>query len=257
VCSFYWDSEAILGPKDRQIAMAVPAGTVRASETEQFKDEPPVERAQGEQSFNVKVLMNFAPQDFRSAALRPVDTSALVSILRSISREPSINKFSLVAFNLQEQKVVFRQDNADKIDFPSLGEAVNSLKFGTVSVTALSQKNSEADFLTELLRKEMTGTENHPDAVIFAGPKTLLESKLQQESLRDFGEIDYPVFYMNYNLYPQQVPWRDAISHAVKFFKGQEYTISRPRDLWVAVSEMVGRIAQARTARRAAASTTQ
>jgi hypothetical protein len=257
VCSFYWDAEASLGPRDKQMALAILENTVRASELEQFKEEPPVERAQGEAPFNVKVLMNFAPQDARSAALPPADTSALVSILRSISREPRIGKFSLVAFNLHEQKVVFRQTDVDKLDFPALGEAVNSLKFGTVSVATLGQKNSDADFLAGLIRREMTSSEGHTDAVIFAGPKTLLESKVEQDSLQEVGEIDYPVFYMNYNLYPQQVPWKDAISHAVKFFKGQEYTISRPRDLWVAVSEMVGRIAQAKSARRAAASATQ
>ena len=44
------------------------------------------------------------------------------------------------------------------------------------------------------------------------------------------SEVDFPVFYMNYNLNPQQVPWTDAIGRAVKMFKGTEYTISRPRD---------------------------
>jgi hypothetical protein len=39
------------------------------------------------------------------------------------------------------------------------------------------------------------------------------------------GPVDFPLFYLNYNLYPAQIPWRDSISHAVKFFKGQEYTV--------------------------------
>jgi hypothetical protein len=47
---------------------------------------------------------------------------------------------------------------------------------------------------------------------------------------------------MNYTLNPQAVPWKDSISHAIRTFKGTEYTISRPRDLWFSTSEMVGRI---------------
>jgi hypothetical protein len=47
---------------------------------------------------------------------------------------------------------------------------------------------------------------------------------------------------MNYNLNPQAVPWKDSISHAIRTFKGTEYTISRPRDLWFSTSEMVNRI---------------
>jgi hypothetical protein len=72
--------------------------------------------------------------------------------------------------------------------------------------------------------------------------------------LKEVGEIDYPVFYMNYALNPQAAPWRDAISHAVRFFKGQEFTISRPRDLWFAVTEMVSRIVKLRHGRRSSAS---
>ena len=62
--------------------------------------------------------------------------------------------------------------------------------------------------------------------------------------MRRIGEIECPVFYMNYNPNPQSVPWKDSISHAVRFFKGTEYTISRPRDLWFATSEMLTRVAR-------------
>ena len=63
----------------------------------------------------------FCAAESRSATLQPLDTSALTAILRNISREPRIGKFTVVAFNLQEHRVVYRQDNAEKIDFPALG----------------------------------------------------------------------------------------------------------------------------------------
>jgi hypothetical protein len=88
------------------------------------------------------------------------------------------------------------------------------------------------------------GNEDRPDALIFAGPKVMLPEKIQEEDLKQIGGLEYPVFYMNYNLYPQANPWRDAIGAVVKFFKGTEFTISRPRDLWYAVTEMVSRIVQ-------------
>jgi hypothetical protein len=47
---------------------------------------------------------------------------------------------------------------------------------------------------------------------------------------------------MNYNVNPQSTPWRDAIGTAVKYLKGAEFTISRPRDLFFAWSEIMGRI---------------
>lgn len=248
VCSSYWDVEAALPARDRQIDLMVAPGDVQASEPEAFTDEPPVERRLTEAPLNIKVLINFAPQNALAPTMRPVDVSALVSILRQISREPQIVKFSLVAFNVQEQRVLYRQKSGDKIDFPALGEAFHSLKLGTVAAKNLEKKNSEGEFLTGLIRTEMAA-EDHPDALIFAGPKIMLEEGVQLDALKEYADVEYPVFYMNYNLNPQSVPWRDAIGRAVKFFKGTEYTITRPRDLWQAVSEMVQRIVKSKHGR--------
>jgi len=250
VCSSYWDSEALLPTKDKQVEVMIPPDSIAAAEHEQFKEEPPVERAQGD-PLSVKVLVNFAPQDAGSSVLQPMDTSALVSILRTISRDPRIGKFSIVAFNLHERRVVYRQEDADRIDFPKIGEALETLQLGTIDMKRLADKNGETDFLTQLITKEIHSG-SQPDALIFAGPKVMLNENVPSDSLKDVGEVEYPVFYMNYNLNPQQVPWKDSISHAVRFFKGYEYTISRPRDLWFAVSEMVGRIVKSKHSRRAA-----
>jgi hypothetical protein len=247
VCAFYWDSEAILPPKDKQIALEMAPGAVRHSQDEQFTEDPPVERAPSTgPPLNIKVLVNFAPQNFNSSTLQPMDTVALVSILRRISREPQFGKFSLVAFNIQEQRVLYRQSSSERIDFPALGLALQSMKLGTVDLKRLSQKHGDTDFLTELIKQEM-GADDHPDALVFAGPKIMLDAGVPQETLTPIAtDVDYPVFYMNYNLNPQQVPWKDSISRAVKVFRGTEYTISRPRDLWYSVSEMVSRIVKSK-----------
>ncbi|HLJ13138.1 MAG TPA: hypothetical protein VKV15_01475 [Bryobacteraceae bacterium] len=256
VCSFYWDADAYLAPKDKQMSLNIAPGVVNQDAGEEFKDEPPIERIQTEPPLNVRMLINFAPQDALSSTLRPSDTAALVSILRSISRDPHIGKFSVVAFNMQEQRVLYRQENADRIDFPALGNALNSLNLGTVNLKVLSQKHGDTDFLADLIKQEIGGP-NHPDALIFAGPKVMLDENVPQDSLKQIGDLQYPVFYMNYNLNPQAVPWKDSISRAVRFFKGTEFTISRPRDLWYAVSEMVSRIVKSKHGHEVVASSSQ
>jgi hypothetical protein len=159
---------------------------------------------------------------------------------------------------MQEQKVIYRQDGASRIDFPALGTALTTLNLGTVDLKRLSDKHGDTDFLTSLVRKEMTpDPQDHPDALVFAGPKILLDANPPEEALKDASDIDFPVFYMNYNLNPQAVPWKDAISHTVHFFRGYEYTISRPRDLWFAVSEMVSKIVKSRNGRSASSISSQ
>ena len=101
--------------------------------------------------------MNFAPQNYNASSLRPQDTVALVSILRRIARQPEFGKFSLVAFNIQEQKVLYRQESEDSIDFPALGEALQSIKLGTVDTHRLQQKHGDTDFLTRVDSKRDEG----------------------------------------------------------------------------------------------------
>ena len=150
-----------------------------------------------------------------------------------------------MAFNMDESRIVYRQDAGEQIDFPSLGKALQTMKLGTVNIAKLNQKHSETDFLADLIQREVSDN-GHPDAVIFAGPKAMLDADVPQEELKRVGGVDCPVFYMNYNLNPQAVPWKDSISHAIKAFKGTEYTISRPRDLWVSTTEMLRQITRSK-----------
>jgi hypothetical protein len=240
VCSFFWDSTATLSAKDKEVALHILPGSIEGADREPFREEPPVTRNGKDGPLNVKVLVNFAPQKARSATLQPLDTHALISILRNISREPRIFKFSIVAFNMQEQRVLYRQEDTEQINFPALGESLHSLNLGTVNLKRLEDKHGDTDFLAKLITDEVSKTK--ADALIFAGPKVMLEEGVPQESLKQLESITTPVFYMNYNLYPQANPWRDAIGSAVKKLRGYEYTISRPRDLWSAWTDIVSRI---------------
>jgi len=248
ICAHSWDAEAVLPQKDKQMALDIPAGSVQPAETEPFKQEPPVQRGPND-PLNIKVMVNFAPQDSLSATLQPVDTNALLSILRSIAREPRIGKFSIVAFNMQEQRVIYRQESAAQIDFPAMGQALRSLNLGTVDVKRLGQKHGDTDFLANFLAQEVVDSKDQPDAIIIAGPKVATESSLPQEAFRQAGELKFPVFYMNYNLNPTVNPWRDAIGLAVKTLKGAEFTISRPRDLFFAWTDIIGRIVKSKIGR--------
>jgi hypothetical protein len=240
VCSSNWDVTAVLTSRDQGMKLAIAPTAIEASDVEFFKEDPPVARVNSGEAFKVKVLINFAPQQSFASTMLPIDVSALTSILRNISREPMICKFSVVAFNMNEQRVVYRQDDSDQIDFPAMGKALGSLKLGMVDYKLLSDPHSGGEFLTKLIADELRS--NQSDAVIFAGPKVNLDDNGTLDGLKELASVPYPVFYMNYNLTPQQNPWRDTIGTVVKRLRGYEYTISRPRDLWTSWSDIMGRI---------------
>ena len=242
LCSSTWDVDAELPAKDKPMPLFITANQVTESTTQPFTNDAATEgNKPSEDNLTVKLLVNFAPQEAYSAALQRTDTDALVSILKTIQRDPRVAHVSLVAFNIDEGRIVYRQEMASHIDFAALGKALQTMKLGTVNLQHLEQKHSDSDFLENLITSEV-GTTTHPDAVIFAGPKAMLSADVPQDSLRRIGDIDCPVFYLNYALDPRAVPWKDSISHAIRTFKGTEYTISRPRDLWFSTSEMVSRI---------------
>jgi len=245
VCSSSWDINATLNRRDQDMKMNLTPNAVEAADFEFFKPEPPVARKPDGDPLKVKVLINYAPQESAAAAMAPVDASALVSILRTIAREPRIVQFSIVAFNLNEQRVVYRADNLDEINFPDLGKQLRSLKLGMVDYKHLADPHSPTEFLTHLVQDELTGSQ--ADAVIFAGPKAFLDQQVTQDNLKDIGTISYPVFYMNYMLvqggsWSEAPAWRDAIGSVVKKLRGFEYTITRPRDLWTAWTDIMNHI---------------
>lgn len=254
-CSAYWDFQASLPARDRQIRLALSPATIDAAEVESFRPEPAA-APDAEMGSHLKILIHFAPLNPASSAVQAADSSALVTTLRAIAREPSIRHFSVVAYNLQQMRVIYREEYAGQIDFPALGEALRSLSPGTVSVNALGPAHSDTEFLAELIQQEMQG-EKEPDALVFLGPKVMLDKDISREALRQLGEPRFPVFYINYNLYPQANPWNDAISRIVKFFRGFEYTVSYPRDLWFAVTDVLSRIQKQQSVRQSRQPETQ
>jgi hypothetical protein len=258
VCSSTWDVNATLNGRDQEMGLTITPNTVEASDEEFFKPEPPVARKPDGEPLKIKVLINYAPTQSAAAAMAPVDASALVSILRTIAREPRIVKFSVVAFNMNEQRVVYRADNLDQINFPDLGKQLSSLKLGMVDYKQLADPHSPTDFLTHLVQSELAG--QPADAVIFAGPKAFLDQPVSADSLKDIGNISYPVFYMNYMMVPaggswsDTTPWRDAIGTVVKRLRGFEYTITRPRDLWASWTDIMNHMVKMKLPSTASAS---
>jgi hypothetical protein len=245
-CSSSWDTQATLADKDHGFNLFIQPKTIAEAQFEPFRDDPVRPRPNNpEGPVNVKLLVNFAPQSKDSAALAPADLSAMVGILKTIEHDPRVGKMSLVAFNMQEHRVLYRQDAANTINFQALGNALQTMKLGTVTVQNLGEKHGDTDFLGSLIEKEV-GASGNSDGVIFAGPKAMLDADVPQDDIRRIGDIECPVFYVNYNPNPQSVPWKDSISHAVRVLKGTEFTVSRPRDLWYTTSEMLSRIVRSK-----------
>ena len=242
VCSSHWELEAKLRPGQQDLPLTLDPNMVAERIGGPFDQEPPVERTTT-QPLHVKILLNLSPVKPQESILRPEDAAVLLSMLRSISREPGVGRFTLVAFNLREQKIVHRQDSAERIDFGQLGQAVQSRTAGAVNYHLLQDRRSETHFVTKLLTDQLGAAAASPDAIIILGPKVTLEKKVPLEALKERGAAPCPIFYLNYNPNPFDEPWRDTIGSALKAYKGAvAYNILLPSDLGAAMRDMLSRI---------------
>ena len=242
VCSTRWQVKTpSLENLDGLAATGVPY-FVAAHHEEVFEEDPPVPRARPRNLLHLKLLVNFTPTDFSQFRLREYDLRNIVSILRAIAHEPRFGTFSLVAFNMQEERLIFDEQNAPRIDFPALGDAVRSIRADVVDVAQLQDRQSGIRFLTELLQEHLGAQDPEPDAVIIVGPKTSLEGRIPRKALRAAGRVSCPVFYLVYDRIPQAHPWRDAISNALRVYRGREYAIAAPKDLGRAMNSLIGQV---------------
>jgi hypothetical protein len=209
-----------------------------------FDDEPSVDRAVGH-PLGIKILLNLSPASSFESVLNPLHTSVLMSIVRSIARQPGIGRFTLVAFNLRGQQIVYRQDNARNVDFAALGEALRVSGSGTIPYRVLRDKQSETRFAEKLLRDELGGGPHSADAIFIVGPKVTLDKKIPLDALKSAGAAPCPIFYLNYTPDPFDEPWRDTIGSALRAYKSSlAWNISFPRDMRVAMKELLSRMSE-------------
>ncbi len=208
VCSSHWKLEASLGG-GQDLPLTLGPNMVAGREEGSSADEPALERP-ATPPLHVKILLNLSPAKPQESILKPQEAAVVLSILRGITREPGVSRFNVVAFNLRAQKIIYREESAD---------------------------------MTTLLTDHL-GTKTGPlDAVIIIGRKVTLEKKVSLDQLKTDGGAPYPIFYLNYNPNPFDQPFADAIGSALKAYKGAlAYNIELPRDLGVALRDMLFRI---------------
>ena len=246
VCAKNWEIETNTAENLDALAATRGAYTVAPRDPDLFSDEPPVLRSATADLLHVKILINFTPSDPRDLRLRQYDLGNIVSIIRAISREPNVGVFSVVAFNMQQERVIFEQDSVSRIDFPGLGKAIEVLEDGMIDVAQLQDEESGTRFLTGVLQQHLGKQEPEPDAIIILGPKLLLDKKVSIQRLAEAGRARSPIFYFIYDTTPSAYPWRDAISNVLRLYKGLEYTITLPKDLGKAMHGFLSRFSPKR-----------
>jgi hypothetical protein len=240
VCASHWELEARTGTAKQDVPLTLGPNQIFDVDRNLFSNEPPIKR-ELMQPLRIKLLLNLSPAKPQDSILKSADAAVLFSLLHSVADQPGVAISALVAFNLRDQKVVYRKDKLDQVDFPALEEAMQSSTSGTIDISLLRDPQSETRFATGLLTDQLGAQTDPPDAIVIVGSKVSLGRKIPLDSLKAKGSSMCPVFYLNYSADLTE-SWPDTIGAALKAYKGAAiYNITFPHDVGIAMRDLLSR----------------
>ena len=184
----------------------------------------------------VAILLDAAPVFPLALKLRAWDRSFLLGSLASLVRQVNAGSTQVIAFNLDQQRVIFRDENFGRGSFYKLVESLQSLELGTVSYKNMQRRTGWLEVLLKLLDEQSQALQS-PDAVIFLGPANRILEKIPREYLGSCQNFGSRIFYFEYYPYVG-AEFPDTIHQLTSSCRGNVYKIHTAADFAEAIEKM-------------------
>lgn len=189
------------------------------------------------------VLLDATPFSMRVQKLRAWDRALLLGSVSSLLRQTPSQSVRLMAFNLDQGRVIFQQDEFDRAGFIRLSQALEDLELGTVSYRVL-QRQAWQELLVRLVHQEVT-REEPSQAVVFLGPRSHFGEKIRPEMLKARETRDPQFFYFEYyRLWQRGSEFPDAIDYLTKSQGGMVFPIHSPGEFAQGIQKMLRQLKQ-------------
>jgi hypothetical protein len=202
----------------------------------------PIKMDTSGRGLRLTVLLDAAPLNPHSTALHAWDRTFLLGSLSSLLKQIPCASVRFRAFNLDQQRELFRQDQLDDAGFIRLADSLRTLELGVVSYRVLQQHEGWLDMLLDYANGELTAADPS-DAVVFLGPRTRYFAAVPREKLRaretpnpHFYYFEYSPPFVRGNRFP------DTVSTLTKRLDGTVYEIFSPSDLALSIQRMLARV---------------
>ncbi|HZS52760.1 MAG TPA: hypothetical protein VFA65_00045 [Bryobacteraceae bacterium] len=160
---------------------------------------PAWEHPVSERNLNrLAVLIDAVPMRADSTRLRAWDRAFLIEALSSVLKLLPSNSVRLVAFNLDQQREVFRSDDFNSHEEQRFSRALDELQLGKVSYQVLQQSQNVSSMLLELLENEVKA-KDAADAIVVLGPTNRVSDKIPPELAASRRPGSPPIFYLKYS----------------------------------------------------------
>ncbi len=197
----------------------------------------------------VTVLFHAASLYGPRTTLRIPDQAALLSSLATVLSGCVFDDIRLIAFNLDQQREFFREDEFNGAGFLRLARTVYSLNLNIIPIGNLKPRAEEPDLLDSLVRGESAGP-RPPDAILFLGPYARDDSKWRSLPCKA-GHDGPQLFYFQHRVdkilngfdpfhtvpvRPTEFP--DTVERLVRACSGEVYRIHSPAELSAAIDKL-------------------
>jgi hypothetical protein len=231
-----WKLHVSAGHAQRGVALAISPLTVESIDERSWQ----TVSSQRGGTLRLTVLLDAAPINPYQTRLHAWDRAFLLECVYSVLRQTPHASVRLVAFNLDQQREIFRTDQFDSIAFRALSRALNQVELSSVSVKALKKRDSP-EFLITLADQESQA--DRSDAIIFLGPNSRMQTQVSSAALRNKKAGSLPFFYFEY------FPWvgasfPDSIAWLVRAAGGRVFEVHTPVDLDNSIDRMLGQLKQ-------------
>jgi hypothetical protein len=227
-----WRAKAVLRRDELGLPATLKAGTV-AGLRQPFWERDTANEAS---PYRLTVLLDAAPINPSGIKLRAWDRAFLLNSLYSLLRHVPAARVRLVAFNLDQQRELFREEDLDRFTLVRLSQALTDLELGTVSKFTLERREGWAQLLAELIEREAAGA---PDtsAIIFLGPHGRLNKKMACDVPDYHPGVSPRIFYFEY-FERQGADFPDALEYLTNACKGRIFKLHSPIDLGRNIARM-------------------
>ncbi|HTS63893.1 MAG TPA: hypothetical protein VMH28_17845 [Candidatus Acidoferrales bacterium] len=230
-----WHVEVRRSHAERNVKVAMDPGTVLDVSLRGARLVP---KESDSATLRLTILLNAAPISTRRTHLGPNDIGTLLSAVSSLLERVPLRQVRLVAFNLEQQKELYRNDNFMLAAMPAVARAMNTVELETVDYQVLKNRSGHVDLLANLINQEINGNPA-ADIVLFLGPVSRYEDRLPAELLARNPER-VPRFLnieiLPFLLAPSTVP--DVIHNATARLGGKSLLIHTPGEFASALERL-------------------
>jgi len=202
----------------------------------------PIAMDKSGRGLRLTVLLDAEPLNPRTPALRAWDRAFLLGSLSTLLKQIPCDTVRLRAFNLEQQRELFRKDEFDDAGFLKLAESLRTLELGTVSYRVLQQQQGGLDLLLNYANQELIA-QDPADAVIILGPRSRYSAAIPRERIKERETANPHFFYFEY--FPGHLMFSqplDALSSLTKRLDGTVCSIFSPGDLAHCAQKLLARV---------------